>query len=238
MPHLHLYRKLLRTFGPQGWWPTTPPRGKYPVYHADQGFPKIEKQRLEIALGSILTQNTSWSNVERAIVQLNKSNMMNVERLMRLSLRRLQKLIRSSGFFVQKAKKVKTFVQYLKQVHGGRLGAALRGPLWRVRQNLLGIFGVGPETADSILLYAGGKPSFVVDAYTIRIGKRLGLFQTQKYDEVQRYFHQRLPHSASLYAEFHALLVTLAKFYCRAKPLCRACPLLEECSYGKKYAMG
>lgn len=159
---------------------------------------------------------------------------MELDRIRRIPVRKLRSLVRPSGFFVQKAKKVKIFVGYAWRRHGGDLDAWLRRPLGALRQELLEIHGIGPETADSILLYAGNRPVFVVDAYTRRIGNRLGQFLTQEYHEVQRYFQENLPKSVPLYQEYHALLVRLAKEHCHKKnPACRACPVLNLCAYGR-----
>lgn len=173
----------------------------------------------------------------RAIENLNRAGAMDLNRIRRLPVRKLRSLVRPSGFFVQKAKKVKIFVGYAWRRHEGDLNAWLRRPLGKLRKELLDIHGIGPETADSILLYAGNRPVFVVDAYTRRIGNRLGQFLTQDYHEVQRYFQENLPKSVPLYQEYHALLVRLAKEHCRKNnPLCRKCPLWSGCAYGQDEA--
>jgi endonuclease-3 related protein len=183
-------------------------------------------------VGAILTQNTNWSNVEKAIERLHTAGMRDLDDLLAVPQRRLEGLIRPSGYFRQKAMKLKAFGWHLAG-RGGRLGAWLSSDLEARREELLGLFGIGPETADSILLYAAGRPSFVIDAYTLRIGKRLGWFRDPSYDQARSYLTRRLPQDAGLYNEFHALLVWLAKVRCRKTgPLCDGCPLQRVCRYG------
>jgi endonuclease-3 related protein len=193
-----------------------------------------ERQRLEICVGAILTQNTNWANVLKALARLHEEGIQSASDFMSLPQRRLATLIRSSGYFRQKAKKLKAFVRHLADA-GGRIGPWLSGDLKSVRRELLGIYGIGPETADSILLYAGGRPAFVADAYTLRIGQRLGWFRKSDYDHAQRYLTRRLPIKPSLYNEFHALLVALAKDHCRKTPLCLNCPLQGVCRYARTH---
>ncbi len=217
---IRIYKKLLSTYGYQGWWPIVSmakrdgfdSRGYHPKLY---GYPETEQQRLEITLGAILTQNTAWKNVELCLLNIINQGLLDREKLLKLPLARLAEIIKSSGYYNQKAKKVRAFLSF-------------RGK--PTRENLLKIWGLGDETVDSILLYAHHKPYFVVDAYTKRILKRLGLLgASASYSKVQELFHKELPRRHELYNEFHALLVEHAKRYCRKKPLCRNCHLSEMC---------
>jgi len=219
------YRRLLSRFGPQGWWPLTPPGALRPRYHPGRFQTLGEKAALEVCLGAILTQNTAWTNVEKALESLHRAKALDAGRIRRMPSRRLEALIRSSGFFVQKAKKLKAFLRaysldWLRTVS---------------REKLLSVKGVGPETADSMLLYAAGRSIFVVDAYTRRIGERVGwLKPSMKYDEVRAFFEEGLSASLRVYQEMHALLVELAKRHCRkTDPLCAGCPLRKGCQHAQ-----
>jgi endonuclease-3 related protein len=195
--------------------------------------PLIEGQRLEVCAGAILTQNTNWANVEKALARLHEAGIRGLPALLAVPQRRLERLIRSSGYFRQKAKKLKAFARHLAG-RGGKVGTWLCGDLGARRAELLGLYGIGPETADSILLYAAGRPSFVIDAYTLRIGKRLAWFRDHSYHQAQSYLTRRLPDDAALYNQFHALLVYFAKVRCRkSEPLCAGCPLQEVCRHGQ-----
>lgn len=218
-----VYRTLERHFGRQGWWPLTtmakkPGFDERGYHKGDYSFPKNGQQSFEISVGAILTQNTSWKNVEKAIISLKKENALNREAILMLPPKKLALLIKSSGYHNQKAKKLKAFAEFHGEI---------------TRERLLDIWGIGPETADSILLYAYGKPYFVIDAYTRRIMKRVGFIE-ESYDELQKLFMKNLPRDANLFNEFHALLVEHAKVFCQKKPLCEKCPLLEICEYGNK----
>ena len=206
-----------------------------PAYHPGRYHAPSEREALEIAVGAILTQNTAWSNVEKAIAGLRGASALTPDALRKIPRRRLEKLIRSSGYFRQKAVKLLDFLRHVDG-RGGSIRRWLSGPLDSLREDLLSVRGVGPETADSILLYAGGRSAFVVDAYTIRIGRRIGWYRQAAYDQVQRYLVERLPCSKVVYQEFHALIVALAKYHCRTEPLCGACPLREGCRHGRKHA--
>ena len=214
-----IYKTLLKKFGKQGWWPTTKANSLIPVY--DKNFPKkrrTEREKLEIAIGAILTQNTTWKNVEKAIKNLKKNGLLNRKKLKEISVEELANYIRSSGYFKQKAKKIKAYIEFKGKV---------------TRKNLLKIWGVGEETADSILLYAYNKPIFVIDAYTKRILSRIG-FNAKTYEEFQNIFHNNLRRNHIIFNEYHALLVKLAKEYCKKNnPLCKKCPILKFCNYGK-----
>ena len=199
-----VYRRLYAAFGPQNWWPGDTP--------------------LEIAVGAILTQNTAWGNVEKAIAVLKSRRLLSLEKLKRLSPAELAPLIHSAGFHNIKAARLVAFLGWLKK--NGGFAALNRTPTPELRIRLLACHGVGPETADSILLYALGRPVFVVDAYTRRILSRYGLITgDEPYERLRRLFESSLPHNLRLYNEYHALLVRLAKVNCRAGPVCDSCPL-------------
>ena len=199
-----IYRRLFRAFGPQHWWPGD--------------------TKLEIAVGAILTQNTTWGNVEKAIAVLKSRRLLSLKRLARLSPVELAPLVHSAGFFNFKAARLAEFLQWLEAL-GGFPGLR-RIPTRTLRPMLLERNGVGPETADSILLYALGRPVFVVDAYTRRILSRYGLIVgDEPYEHLRLMFESSLPHGSKLYNEYHALLVRLAKENCRSRPACDSCPL-------------
>ena len=201
-----MYDTLLSSFGPQGWWPAETP--------------------FEVIVGAVLTQNTAWSNVERAIANLKKAEVLSPSRLSKLTEKKLAKLIRSAGYYNVKAKRLKNFMHFLDREYGGDLSHMFKEPLATVREKILAVKGIGPETADSILLYAAGKPIFVIDAYTRRILSRHNIFTDgTTYENIQSLFMQNLPHQVSLFREFHALFVRLAKSYCNTTPVCRGCPL-------------
>ena len=201
-----IYERLYKAFGPQHWWPGDTP--------------------FEVIIGAILTQNTAWVNVEKAINNLKKENLLTLKALKKISLGRLAKLIRPTGYYNQKAKKVKNFIQFLFENYRGSLKKMLIEDFLVLRSKLLKINGIGLETADSILLYAANKPIFVVDAYTRRILSRHNLITPQAtYLEVQNYFMDNLENKAKLFNEYHALLVHLGKEFCKPKPNCPICPL-------------
>lgn len=177
-------------------------------------------------VGAILTQNTAWRNVERAVANLKREKVLSVAALRDLPLDRLAGLIRSSGYFNQKAIKLKALVAFLDDRYGGSIARMRKAPLERLRGELLAIRGVGPETADSILLYALEKPVFVVDAYTRRIFYRHHYFETfPTYDEVQERFESELPRDLDLYNDFHAQIVAVGHHFCKPTPRCEGCPL-------------
>jgi len=185
------------------------------------------KTPFEVIIGAILTQNTAWANVERAIANLRREHLLTPRALERVPLQRLSKLVRPSGYFRQKAKKVKAFVHFLRRSFGGSLARMFRRPTAELRERLLGVSGIGPETADSILLYAGNHLVFVVDAYTKRILLRHGLIgEKASYEEVRQVLESSLPRDPKLYNEYHALLVNVGKNWCRPQaPRCSECPL-------------
>jgi endonuclease III related protein len=227
-----IYRRLISEYGSQGWWPVSDARRPTsgPVYSPRWTRGRLTpRQQFEVAVGAILTQNTSWTNVEKAMEKLIAARCLSADRLAVLPRRQLQKLIRSSGYFRQKSARLSDFSRYLVRRWGGRIDRLLNQPTSQAREELLSLNGIGPETADSILLYAGGHPIFVVDAYTRRIGRRFGLLPNDDYHDVQNTFMNALPASAPLHREYHALLVELAKRHCRAEARCEGCPVRSRC---------
>jgi len=204
---MKIYDLLYERFGPQNWWPA--------------------KTRFEVIVGAILTQSTSWRNVEKAISNLNDAGVLSPDGLLKTDIHKLAELIRPSGYYNTKARKLKAIADFLSENSGSDLDMLFERPLDEVRRDLLGVYGVGPETADSILLYAGGCPSFVVDAYTRRIFGRLGIMQPElSYEKARRFFMDNLPSSARLFNEYHALLVRLGKEVCTSRnPKCDLCPV-------------
>lgn len=208
---LAVYRALLSAYGPQGWWPGDTP--------------------FEVAVGAILTQATSWRNAARAIGNLKSAGLLSPEALGKLRAEEIAPLIRPAGFFNQKAQRLRAFLDLIAE-YGG-LERLFRLPGDELREALLAVPGIGPETADSIALYAAGKPTFVIDAYTRRILSRLGLISgNEPYEELRRLFEGNLPRDVSLYKEYHALLVRHGKEHCRARPHCKGCPLRALCDLG------
>ncbi len=176
--------------------------------------------------GAILTQNTSWKNVEKAIRGLKEAGILTPLKMKQISVNALSAIIRPAGYHNIKARRLKNFVDFLFKNYALSLDRAGRQDPGRLRRELLTINGVGPETCDSILLYAFNRPFFVVDAYTKRIFSRHGFFKKKaSYDDVQKFFTENLPEDLKLYNEYHALIVRLGKEYCRSKPACGSCPL-------------
>lgn len=205
---LEVYERLHAHHGDQHWWPAETP--------------------FEMMISAILVQNTRWESVESAIINLKQAHMLNPESILACEPEQLEALIRPAGFFRQKARRLIEFSRFFAD-HNGTEGLK-RWPTKALRAQLLSLNGIGPETADAILLYALDKLAFVVDAYTMRLFSRLGLIQVNmSYDDVQNYFIQRLPGLLQLYQEFHALIVQQAKQNCCAKPQCDDCPLFELC---------
>ena len=201
-----LHEILFRHYGPSGWWPGDSP--------------------LEIAVGAVLTQNTAWINVEKAIDNLKKADMLDVRKIHRADQRELAGLIRPSGYYNIKSIRLKNFTTLIMDHYGGDLDALLALELPDLRSTLLKINGIGKETADSICCYAADKLTFVVDAYTARILHRHGISDTGAYDEIQGIFHQGLPPSIEVYKDLHAHLVFVGKEFCRSKRMmCDSCPL-------------
>ena len=201
------YNKLYRLYGPQGWWPA--------------------KSRLEVIVGAILTQNTAWSNVEKAINNLKAEALVSSpSKLHNADARKLSRLIRPAGYYNVKAARLKNFTKFLFRKYAGSLAKMAKEPTRRLRGELLAVNGIGPETCDSILLYAFARPVFVVDAYTKRIFSRHGLFAPgAAYESVQAVFEDNLPSDEDIFNEYHALIVRLAKVHCGTKARCGNCPL-------------
>jgi endonuclease-3 related protein len=200
------YRALLKRFGPQRWWPGETP--------------------FEVMVGAILTQNTAWSNVEKAIHNLKTYDLLDPHKLHELDHDTLALAIKPAGYFNVKARRLKSFIEWFVTKYEGDVGALKRVAPDRLREELLSVKGIGPETADSILLYALDVPSFVVDAYTYRLLTRHDLIgEEATYDDMKELFEKRLPRDRKLYNEFHALIVAVGKDFCRSKARCDECPL-------------
>ncbi|MCX5714282.1 MAG: endonuclease III domain-containing protein [Candidatus Omnitrophica bacterium] len=203
-----IYKKLYAEFGPQHWWPAESP--------------------FEVMVGAILTQNTNWQNVEKAINNLRAHKVLTPKRLYKTPHRKLASFIRSAGYYNIKAKRLRSLLDFFFKAYNGNIGKMRAASTEDLRQQLLSVNGVGPETADSILLYALDKPVFVVDAYTRRALTRHGLIdQDAPYGKIQDLFMRNLKKDVRLYNEYHALLVKLGKDYClKKKARCQACPLM------------
>lgn len=203
------YEKLLSAFGPQHWWPGESP--------------------FEVLVGAVLVQNTAWRNVERAIDNLRDAGLMEPHKLYALPESELAELIRPAGYYQVKARRLRNLLRFVVEQYDGSLDAMFSVGVSTLREELLGVNGIGPETADAILLYAGGLPTFVVDAYTHRVLARHGWIGYEAdYHEIKDHFEASLPQDAALYNEYHALLVRVGKDFCRKTgPKCEACPLAE-----------
>ena len=218
-----VYTILYKNLGKQGWWPLTI-KGFNTKHHV--GRPKTINHKFEIIIGAILTQNTNWKNVEKALYNLAKNNLIDIKKINKIKKEKLAKLIKPSGYYNQKADRLKIIAKFLIKNPIRKLNKLTTKEL---REKLLNIKGIGPETADSILLYAFEKPIFVIDAYTKRIFERLG-FKKDNYDEWQELFMKNLKHNLTIFKEYHALIVEQGKNYCKNKPLCNKCPLDAICS--------
>ena len=204
---LAIYRILHKKYSPQKWWPA--------------------RTRFEVIVGAILTQNTAWTNVEKAIADLKRSGLLSAGKIRDIDTRSLARLIRPAGYYNIKAGRLKNFVSFLYDEYGGSIKDLSSEETGKLRNVLLGVNGIGPETCDSIMLYALHKKVFVVDAYTKRVFSRHGFFkESDDYHKVQKYFIENLPKSEKLYNEYHALIVRVAKEFCRTKPDCKNCPLV------------
>ena len=213
LPHKleYIYELLQNSFGPQNWWPAGT---------AD-----------EIIIGAILTQSINWKNVGTAIKNLKQHNLCTIERIHNSNMEKITPLIRSTLYYNQKAKKLKNFAEFLFRRYNGDLDRMFRTEIDELRRQLLQIKGIGKETADSILLYAGDKPVFVIDAYTKRIFSSLGITKPDwNYSQYQHFFMANLPQDVSLFNDYHAQIVHLGKNICKIKPLCEECPLSNICS--------
>ena len=201
-----IYQILHKALGPQHWWP------------GDTEF--------EMMTGAVLTQNTSWRNVEKALNNLKEKNFLSMKKLYRVSVSKLAQLIRPAGYFNLKAKRLKALVHWLKESCSGKIGQLRNFGTETLRNRLLDIYGIGPETADSILVYALKKKSFVIDAYTKRIFSRHGFLKEENsYAMFKDIFEKALPKKIKIYNEYHALIVKIGKDFCRKIPKCSACPL-------------
>jgi len=205
-----IFLRLLEHFGPRSWWPAETP--------------------FEICIGAILTQNTAWTNVEKAVSALKVADVLTVEGIEAIEAGLLAELIRPSGCYNVKSVRIKGFVEWLRERHSGSLDVMFDREWRELRKELLKVTGIGPETCDSILLYAGEKPTFVVDAYTRRLFHRLELLPANAgYEETRQLFMEHLPGDARLFNEYHALIVEECKTFCRTRPLCGHCPLAPQC---------
>ena len=201
-----MYDLLEQAFGPQEWWPAKTP--------------------FEVMVGAVLTQNTNWKNVEKAIGNLKANGLLSPHKLHELPHDELAELIRPAGYFNVKAKRLKNLIDFLFDETGGDLDALFALSVDDLRERLLAVSGVGRETCDSIVLYAAQKPTFVVDAYTHRVLLRHDLIdEDADYDEMKELFESNLPADVKVFNEFHALLVRVGKLYCKKRPACRECPL-------------
>ena len=204
-----LFAALRKAYGPTHWWP------------GDSSF--------EIMVGAILTQNTSWRNVEKAIADLKKAGLMSPAAIASANLRELQRAVRSSGFYMQKSRYLRALSRYIVDHYSGDVGQMKRRRMHELRDELVDIPGIGDETADEILLYALGMPSFVVDSYTRRLLKCLGMDHRGTYSEIQSRFEDALGNDAKAFGELHALIVTHGKAVCRKSPHCCSCPIARRC---------
>jgi endonuclease III related protein len=201
-----MYEAMLSRTGPLGWWPG--------------------RTRFEVCVGAILTQNTAWRNVKRAIDNLKRARLLAPAAMLDIDEKELARLIVPSGYYNMKAAKLKNFVNFLYEKHGGSLDRLFKQNVPELRAELLGVNGIGRETADSIILYAAGKPIFVIDAYTRRIFSRHGLLdESADYDALRAFFENNLPADVQLFNEYHALIVFTGHHYCKRNPLCDDCPL-------------
>ena len=217
---MEMYNRLYEYFGPQGWWPGESP--------------------FEVMVGAVLTQNTNWNNVEKAIDNLNRADVLSFKRLSELLVDLLAEYIRPAGYFNVKAGRLQNLFKTIEERFSGSLDAMLEERTEELRQVLLSVKGIGHETADSILLYAAERPVFVVDAYTKRICRRIPINVAIFYEEIQNHFQKNLSKNyedkelVKIYNELHAQIVIFAKEYCKKKPICNNCPLEKQCNYRKQ----
>ncbi len=203
---MEMFSLLFDHYGPRNWWPA--------------------ETELEMMVGAILTQNTNWKNVEKAIENLKRSNTISLKNLSSISISELAQKIRPAGYYNIKAKRLKNLISFIVNHYNGNMKKLLEDETQALRQGLLSVNGIGPETADSIILYAANRPVFVIDAYTHRILNRHDMTEDQStYQELQELFMDNLPEDSSLFNEFHALIVETGKDFCKKKPLCEGCPL-------------
>ena len=212
---LHRYYDLMADhFGPTNWWP------------GDSDF--------EIAVGAILTQNTAWRNVEKALANLTSENLLSPRAILDCGEARLEMALKPSGFFRVKARRLTSFCAFLVEGYGGSMGRLAEQPLDTLRAELLGVHGIGPETADDIILYACEQPVFVVDAYTRRILSRHGHVRPEiGYEDLRALFEKHLDKNVALYKDYHGQIVRTGNTYCRATPKCESCPLAPTLRRGQ-----
>ncbi|MCL6589750.1 MAG: endonuclease III domain-containing protein [Firmicutes bacterium] len=209
---LQIYAKLFDHFGPQYWWPA--------------------KTRFEVMVGAVLTQAVAWRNVVKAVTNLEKAGLLSPLGLYHADPLLLMEYLKPTRYYKMKLKKLQAMVNFIVDEYQGDLDLMFKEELPELRKKLLGVYGLGPETVDSILLYAGSYPVFVVDEYTRRIFSRLGLVAGKiSYEKLRQFFEKNLPESVELYNEFHALIVALGNQTCSITPKCLACPLRDECNY-------
>lgn len=205
---MEMFDLLMDHFGPQNWWPA--------------------ETDLEVMVGAVLTQNTNWKNVEKAIFNLKSENLLSLDSLRSIPQTELAEKIRPAGYFNVKSGRLKNLVNFIWERYDGDLSDFLNEKTVDLRDGLVSVKGIGPETADSIVLYAAHRPVFVIDTYTHRILNRHGLTEDQAtYQDLQGLFMDNLPHDAEFFNEFHALIVKVGKEYCGRKPVCSTCPLEE-----------
>jgi endonuclease-3 related protein len=203
---LEIYEHLFAAYGPQHWWPGETP--------------------LEVLVGAVLTQNTAWKNVELAIANLREVGVLSPSALYALSPEELAELIRPAGYYRVKAARLRNLLRLVVEKYDGSLDAMFATGLEALREELLGVNGIGPETADAILLYAGNLPTFVIDAYTARVLKRHGWIEPEAdYYAMKEHFESSLPRDVQLFNEYHALIVQVGKNHCGRTPKCAGCPL-------------
>ena len=203
---MEIYDLLLQRYGSQGWWPGN--------------------SRFEVVLGAILTQNTNWANVEKALNKLKAANAIDADKLYHMDQDCLAELIRPAGYYNLKARRLKNFLNWLYDNYDGNIDTLANMSVYSLREELLSVKGIGRETADSILLYAFDKPVFVIDTYTARVLIRHGLIEPEAdYEQLRDLFESNLPPDTKLYNEYHALLVQAGKKHCKPKPKCTGCPL-------------
>ncbi|MBN2101460.1 MAG: endonuclease III domain-containing protein [Candidatus Aenigmarchaeota archaeon] len=205
---MDFYVILFSHYGPRHWWPAETP--------------------FEVIIGAILTQNTNWKNVEKAIDNLKSEGCLDIRKIVEIRKERLEEMIRSSGFYKQKAERLQNFCRFVLNEYGS-LEEMFHENTDKIRKDMLDLKGIGHETADSILLYAGGLPFFVIDEYTRRIFRRIGFRVNENYEDIRKLFEKNIPKDVGIYKEYHALIVELAKEFCRKKPLCFDCPLRNIC---------
>jgi endonuclease III related protein len=205
---MEMYGRMMEAYGPQKWWPGETP--------------------FEVMVGAVLTQNTNWTNVEKAIGNLKRQGLLSPEAIHNMESEELAEVIRPAGYYRVKAGRLKNLMRWMFERFEGDVERMLATPMRELREGLLSVSGIGKETADSVLLYAGGKLSFVVDTYTYRVMRRHGMIEPEAdYERVREMFMESLDEDAGLYNEYHALLVKVGKEHCKPRARCEGCPLEE-----------